>query len=67
MLNGKAIAHAMRGHFIVDAALNGLMLLDALNVPLPHRTNGSDGLMSEREELTEDGSDLPHKLDKEWN
>ena len=67
MLSGKVIARAMRGHFIVDAALNALMLVDALNVPLPQRTNGSDGLMSERDELTEGGSDLPHELDKKWN
>ena len=64
-LSGKAIA--VRGHFTVDVALKALMLVDALNVPLPQRTNGPDGLMSEREELTEDGSDLPHELDKEWN
>ncbi len=43
------------------------MLVDALNVPLIQRPNGSDGLMSEREELIEDGSDLPNELDKEWN
>ncbi len=67
MLSGKAIASAMPGHFIVDAALNVLMLVDTLNVPLPQRTNGSDSLMSERGELTEDGSDLPQELDKEWN
>ncbi len=35
MLSCKAIASAMRGHFIVDAALNALMLVDALNIPLP--------------------------------
>ncbi len=67
MLSGKAIARAVRGHFIVDAALNALMLADALNIPLPQGTNGSDGLMSEKEELTEDGSDLPQELDKERN
>ncbi len=45
----------LRGHFIVDAALNSLMLADVPNFPLPQRTNGPDNLMSEREELTEDG------------
>ena len=35
MLSGKAIARAVRGHFIVDAALNALMLHSGFNVPLP--------------------------------
>lgn len=35
MLSGKAIARALRAHFIVDAALNALMLKSVLNVPLP--------------------------------
>ena len=33
MLSGKAIARALRAHFIVDAALNALMLKSVLNVP----------------------------------
>jgi len=35
MLSGKAIARAVRGHFIVDAALNALILHCGLNAPLP--------------------------------
>ena len=35
MLSGKAIARAVRGHFIVDAALNALMLHSGFNAPLP--------------------------------
>ena len=31
MLSGKAIARAVRGHFIVDAALNALILANAIN------------------------------------
>ena len=35
MLSGKAIARAVRGHFIVDAALNALVLHSGFNAPLP--------------------------------
>ena len=35
MMTGKAIARAVRGHLIVDAALNALILSDVLGVPLP--------------------------------
>ena len=35
MLSGKAIARAVRTHFIVDAARNALMLTSVLNAPLP--------------------------------
>ena len=35
MLSGKAIARAVRGHFIVDAALNALLLHSGFNAPLP--------------------------------
>ena len=31
----KAIARAVRAHFIVDAALNAMMLTDVLNAPVP--------------------------------
>ena len=35
MLSGKAIARAVCGHFIVDAALTALMLHSGFNAPLP--------------------------------
>ena len=35
ILSGKAIARAVRAHFIVDAALNALILRRVLNAPLP--------------------------------
>ena len=35
MLTGKAIARAARGHLIVNAALNALVLAKTFNVPLP--------------------------------
>ena len=35
MLSGKAIARAVYAHFIVDAALNALILRRVLNAPLP--------------------------------
>ena len=35
MLSGKAIARAVHAHFIIDAALNALILRNVLNTPLP--------------------------------
>ena len=45
MLSGKAISRAVRSHFIVDAALNAMMLTDVLNAPLPiepDKSNSND-------------------------
>ena len=39
MLIGKAI---VRAHFIVDAALNAMMLTDVLNAPLPIQPDNSN-------------------------
>lgn len=35
MLLGKAIARALRGHFLLDSALNAYILSQALDLPLP--------------------------------
>ena len=37
MLTGKAISRAVRGHMLVDAALNTILIADAYNVPVPTR------------------------------
>ena len=42
MLIGKAIARAVRALFIVDAALNAMMLTDVLNDPLPNQPDKSN-------------------------
>ena len=42
MLSGKAIARAVRAHFIVDAALNAMMLTDVLDAPLPIQPDKSN-------------------------
>lgn len=35
MLQGKAVTRAVRGHFLVDAALNALLASEAFHAPLP--------------------------------
>ena len=35
MLTGKAISRAVRGHMLVDAALNTILVAKAYNIPLP--------------------------------
>ena len=41
MLNGKAIGRAVRAHFIVDAYVNGMMLTDVLDAPMPSQPDKS--------------------------
>ena len=42
ILSGKAIAGSIRAHFIVDAALNVLILRRVLNAPLPCQPETTD-------------------------
>ncbi len=43
MLTGKSAARAVRAHLLVDAALNGLLLFNALGVPLLSQSDSDDG------------------------
>ena len=52
MLTGKAIARAVRGHLIVDAALNALLLAKTFNVPLPECTVNEDEVAEDVTEAT---------------
>lgn len=36
MLTGKAVARAVRGHLLVDGALNTMLIANAYTIPLPH-------------------------------
>ena len=38
-LTGKAVARVVRGHFLVDAALNILLVCNTFNIPLPVNTS----------------------------
>ena len=35
MMTGEAVARAIRGHLLLDAALSSTLLADAYNVPVP--------------------------------
>ena len=56
MLSGKAIARAVRAHFIVDAALNALMLRKVFNVPLPCHTEAPESNDSDNDEAADSDS-----------
>ena len=66
MLNGKAIARAVRTHCIVDAALNALMLTNVLNALLqiqPNKSN-SNAIVEGATMLPDDLSDeVSYNLD----
>ena len=43
MLSGKAVSRAIRGHFLVDGALNAMLASKTFNVPLPVKTTKDPG------------------------
>ena len=65
MLSGKAIARAVRAHFIVDAALNALVISNTFNVSLPSQLDdlgdkGVEGTETlEAEEGTREATSTP--------
>ena len=62
MLSGKAISRAVRAHFIVDAALNALMLNGVYNAPLPcQQIPESDGSNDHNPDITEVGTRPPNE------
>ncbi len=42
MLSGKAISRAVRGHLLVDAALNTILLSESYNVPVPSSSTDAE-------------------------
>lgn len=52
ILSGKAVARAIRGHLLVDAALNALLVSDAFDLPL-HVENMPDQLNADLESAKE--------------
>ncbi len=42
MLSGKAVERAIRGHFLVDAALNAMLMSKAFHIDLPVTNHVSD-------------------------
>ena len=63
MLSGKAISRALRGHFIVDAALNALMLKSVLNAPLPCQPEVSENEDPDLAPSDEQCADVGKSLD----
>ena len=43
MLSGKAVSRAIRGHFLVDGALNAMLASKTFNVPLPVKSTKEPG------------------------
>ena len=50
MLGGKAISRAVRGHFLVDAALNTMLIADLYNVQLPTNEEKPPEVHSEQDQ-----------------
>ena len=47
MLSGKAVLRAVRGHLIIDAALNALLYLSALGIPITLIQQGTCNMLSD--------------------
>ena len=63
MLSGKAISRGLHGHFIVDAALNALMLKSVLNAPLPCQPEVSENEDPDLAPSDEQCADVGKSLD----
>ncbi|KAK3728716.1 hypothetical protein QZH41_001096 [Actinostola sp. cb2023] len=59
LLAGKAVARAVRGHLIVDAALNAMMYSAALGAPIPHVQTTDESSLEEMETSTQCDHDVP--------
>lgn len=64
MLEGKAIARAIRGHFLVDGALNTLLAAKTFQIDLPIPSNSAVDIEN-LSELTEDGTITWHMENSE--
>ena len=65
MLTGKAVAKAVRGHFLVDAALNTLLVCNTFNIPLPADTRVYDAVQTTDEPTgTEEQQQIPTEPDE---
>ena len=65
MLSGKAVSRAVRGHLLVDAALNAILVADTYNAPVPTKQEADDseavGILQNPERS--DDADETHDLD----
>ena len=65
MLTGKALVRAVRGHFLVDAALNTLLVCNTFNIPLPANTRVYDAVqMTDEPTGMEEQQEIPHEPDE---
>ena len=65
MLTGKAVARAVRCHFLVDAALNTLLVCNTFNIPLPVDTTVYDAVQTINEPTgTEEQQEIPTEPDE---
>lgn len=46
-LSGKAVSRAVRGHLIIDAALNALLYSSALGIPITRVQQSTSNLLSD--------------------
>ena len=53
MMTGKAVSRAVRGHLLVDAALNTILLADVYNVPAPRKDAVQDRICGDETNETE--------------
>ena len=65
MLTGKAVSRAVRGHLLVDAALNTILVADTYNVPVPTKqeADGSEAVGVLQNPECSDDNEERHDLD----
>ena len=53
MMTGKAVLRAVRGHLLVDAAINTILVADSYNVPVPTKDTLDEPLDQDEMEVVD--------------
>jgi hypothetical protein len=61
MMTGKAVSRAVRGHLIVDCALNIIMLSNMIDIPILHENDDNTSSRNGSEESNVDQNKLSMK------
>lgn len=65
MLTGKSVVRTIKGHFLVDAALNTLLVCNMFNIPLPVDSRVDDAVQTtDKPTGTEEQQEIATELDE---
>jgi hypothetical protein len=62
MMNGKSVARALRGHFLVDTALHAMLFSKSSNIEMPAHEEGLDSQIEHLENETHTNTDVKDSI-----